>query len=375
MRTTYRILACLLVSTCVAGTSVSAKGLAAEPQRDYEQMVTRGIDYLRSKGQGADGSYSAAAGQGVGVTALVVTSILKHGRSPDDPAVAKSLKYLESKVAEDGGLNKGSKYRNYETCLAILAFKEANKDGRYAKLLKDADAFVKKDQWDAEEGKTKADPEFGGSGYGSKGRPDLSNTSFLIEALRATGNAADSEAMQRALVFVSRCQNLESEHNTTPFPTKNPDGGFYYTPAAGGDSMAGKTENGGLRSYASMTYAGLKSMIYAGVGPEDPRVKAAVKWLGKNYDLRSNPGMGEAGLFYYYQTFAKSLDALGQDTFVDEKGAKHDWRGELRAELFKRQRPDGAWINESSRWLEGDPNLVTAYALLALAHARPKAGL
>ena len=36
--------------------------------------------------------------------------------------------------------------------------------------------------------------------------------------------------MQRALVFVSRCQNLETEHNTTPFAAKNPDGGFYYTP-------------------------------------------------------------------------------------------------------------------------------------------------
>ena len=34
-----------------------------------------------------------------------------------------------------------------------------------------------------------------------------------------------------------------------------------------------------LRSYGSMTYAGLKSMIFAGVGPDDPRVKAA--YLGE----------------------------------------------------------------------------------------------
>jgi len=349
---------------------VSQSVMAADEARTYEQVVTRAIDYLRSKGQAADGSYSAQAGPGV--TALVVTAVLRHGRSPDDPAVAKSLKYLEAKVAADGGLNEGSKYRNYETCLAVLAFREANKDHRYDKLLKGADAFIKKDQWDDGEGKSKSDPEFGGSGYGSKGRPDLSNTSFLIDALKATGNGADSEALQRALIFVSRCQNLETEHNTTPFAVKNPDGGFYYTPAAGGDSMAGKTENGGLRSYASMTYAGLKSMIYAGVGPQDPRVKAAVTWLGKNYDLRSNPGMGDAGLYYYYQTFAKALDALGQETFTDEKGVKHDWRAELREELAKRQRSDGAWINDNARWLEGDANLVTAYALLALSYARSK---
>lgn len=358
----------LLGLLCTSLVARSASG--ADEPRTTEQVVTRAIDYLRSKGQAEDGSYSAQAGPGV--TALVVTAILRHGRSPDDPAVAKGLKYLESKVAEDGGINLGSKYRNYETCLAVLAFREANKDGRYNKLLKGADSFIKKDQWDDGEGKTKSDLEFGGSGYGSKGRPDLSNTSFLIEALKATGNGPDSEAMQRALIFVSRCQNLETEHNTTPFAAKNPDGGFYYTPAAGGDSMAGKTDNGGLRSYASMTYAGLKSMIYAGVGPQDPRVKAAVTWLVKNYDLRSNPGMGDAGLYYYYQTFAKALDALGQETFTDEKGIKHDWRAELRDEIAKRQRSDGAWVNENARWLEGDPNLVSAYALLALSYARAK---
>ena len=77
--------------------------------------------------------------------------------------------------------------------------------------------------------------------------------------------------------------------------------------------MAGKTPDGGLRSYGSMTYAGLKSMIYAGVGPDDPRVKAAFKWAQKHYDLKTNPGMGTAGLYYYYHTFAKALDAMGVD--------------------------------------------------------------
>jgi len=338
--------------------------------KKFEQMVARGIDFLRTKGQSPDGSYSAAAGPGV--TALATAAILKHGRSADDPAVSKSLKYLEQFIQEDGGLNKvGSKYRNYETCLAILAFKEANKGGRYDALLKKADGYVKSEQWDEGEGKDKSDFTYGGSGYGSKSRPDLSNTSFLIEALQATGNSADSEAMQRALLFVSRCQNLESQFNSTPFAAKNPDGGFYYTPAAGGDSMAGKTDEGGLRSYGSMTYAGLKSMIYAGVSKDDPRVKAAIGWLRKNYDVQSNPGMGEAGLFYYYHTFAKALDAVGQKEFVDAKGVKHDWRAELRSELSKSQREDGAWVNKTSRWMEGDANLVTAYALLTLAYCKP----
>ncbi len=119
-----------------------------------------------------------------------------------------------------------------------------------------------------------------------------------------------------------------------------------------------------------MTYAGLKSMLYAGVGPDDPRVKAAVEWIGKHYDLESNPGMGDAGQYYYYHTFAKALAAVGEETVVDEDGAKHDWRGELIVELASRQQEDGTWVNENSRWLEGDPNLVTGYALLALSYCR-----
>ena len=171
-------------------------------------------------------------------------------------------------------------------------------------------------------------------------------------------------------MFISRCQNLESEYNRTPYSAKNPDGGFYYTPAEGGTSQAGTTATGGLRSYGSMTYAGLKSMIFAGVGPEDPRVKAAVSWIRQNYDLDSNPGIGNAGLYYYYHTFAKALDAMGDTTVVDGRDQRHHWRAELVEVLAGRQRDDGSWVNKNDRWLEGDANLVTAYALLALDYCR-----
>jgi squalene-hopene/tetraprenyl-beta-curcumene cyclase len=286
--------------------------------------------------------------------------------------VARSLAHLEGLVQPDGGIHRPeSKYRNYETCLAIMCFAEANRDGRYQALLKKADAFIKQQQWDQGEGIESADPAFGGAGYGSHNRPDLSNTSFLIEALRAVGNDSDSEAMQRALLFVSRCQNLASVQNDTPFADKVEDGGFYYTPAAGGTSQAGTVDGGGLRSYASMTYAGLKSMIFAGVDASDPRVKAALEWIGKHYDLRSNPGMGDAGLYYYYHTFAKALSAMQMDVFVDQDGTQHRWRDELNQELASRQQPDGSWINSNQRWLESNPDLVTGYVLLALSYTRP----
>jgi squalene-hopene/tetraprenyl-beta-curcumene cyclase len=90
----------------------------------------------------------------------------------------------------------------------------------------------------------------------------------------------------------------------------------------------------------------------------------------KHYDVKSNPGIGDAGLFYYYHTFAKALAALDQDTVVDRAGKSHDWRAELIAELASRQRPDGSWVNTNERWLESDPNLATGFALLALSYCR-----
>ena len=359
-------LAAMAASPSIGAESASPAGADAST---YERTVSKAIEYLTTKGQAEDGSFSRHAG--IGVTALVTTALLRHGRTLHDPVVAAGIKCLESSVQPDGGVYQpDTLYGNYETCLAILCFQEANKDGRYDRLIQRADCFLNGIQWDETEGKDASDFAYGGGGYGKHKRPDLSNTSFLVDALRAAGNDVDSDAMQRALAFVSRCQNLETEHNTTPFASKEPDGGFYYTCAAGGSSQAGQTPNGGLRSYGSMTYAGLKSMIYAGVRADDPRVKAALAWLRKHYDLKSNPGMGAAGLYYYYHTAAKALDAVGEETFVDQDGTRHDWRAELIAELASRQQDNGAWVNENDRWLEGDPNLVTGYALLALSYCR-----
>ena len=42
-------------------------------------------------------------------------------------------------------------------------------------------------------------------------------------------------------------------------------------------------------------------------------------------------------------------------------------------ELGRRQNDDGSWVNKKSAlWIEGDPNLVTGYALLALSYCKVK---
>lgn len=365
------------VGLCTMGTLFSGRAgvlIGQEPSvvgesewdRERARIVGSAVDFLRQS-QGEDGSFSSQAGPGV--TGLVVAGLVSVGISSEDPLVAKGIRFLLGTLRENGGLYaEGSRHANYETCLAMMALSKVNVDGKYDSLLEGAQRFVKGEQWDEGEGIKPEDPAFGGAGYGSKSRPDLSNTAFFIEALRSTGVPEEDPAIARALAFVNRCQNLESPANKTEFASKINDGGFYYTPAAGGDSMAGKDEaTGGLRSYASMTYAGLKSMLYAGVDREDYRVKAALDFLSKNYSVTSNPGMGAAGLYYYLHTMAKALSLYGEAKFETVGGAR-SWREDILRQLRDTQNVDGSWRNPEVRWMEGDPNLVTGYVLLTLSH-------
>ena len=359
-------LCCLSVLVIPTDTRQAFADDAASKTASLEAVRAKAVQFLKLT-QSTDGTWTTA--NVPGITALCVTSLLQSGVPADDPSVARGLKFLKSLVRDDGGIyHPQTQHRNYETSISVLALSAANEDGQHDNIIRKAEKFLRGLQWDEDEEQKPEDPGYGGAGYGKHQRPDLSNTQFLLEALKTAGVKADDSAMQKALTFVARCQNLETEHNNTPFAAKIDDGGFYYTPAAGGTSQAGVDANGGLRSYASMTYAGLKSMIYAGVKKDDPRVKAALTWITKHYSLRDNPGMGKQGLYYYYHTFAKTLSVLGLDELKDADGKSHDWRAELVATLAKQQKANGSWINEADRWYEGDPNLVTAYGLLALSH-------
>lgn len=360
---------CALVAVTTFAPSINAQSPTSIQAPTASKLAAGGMNFLRTS-QAEDGSFSSHAGPGI--TALVAAGMLRNNFMPADPTVAHAIEYVLKHQQDDGGIYaEGSRYKNYETSLAILCLAEANKDGKYDATIEEASKFLKGLQWDEEEGHGPDSLSYGGGGYGSHSRPDLSNTSYLIDALIAAGNNKDDPAIQKALVFVSRTQNLESKHNASPFAAKVNDGGFYYTPAAGGTSQAGELNNGGLRSYASMTYAGLKSMIYAGVDKDDPRVKAAYGWIKENFSLDENPGMGSAGQFYYYHTFAKALAAMGDKNLVDANGETHAWRAELVAKLVELQQPDGSWLNsQNDRWFEGDPNLVTGYTLLALSYCR-----
>ena len=382
------------VGSCVL---LAAPALAETPQERAKALADDGVAFLAHQQQ-ADGSWQPDPRVPPAITALALRAMVgSDDISADDDRVTRGYDALLAQQVTDGGIY-DNLLANYNTAISVSALAVVNDeagDGRYDDAMNRAVDYLRRLQWQpgldpeyAEEETEQRvadenDPFVGGWGYGGRsrgaGRPDLSNAQMAIEALKDAGVPADDPAMQRALAFVSRLQN-NSETNGNAWASD--DGGFIYGPDADRsyESQAGDytTPDGDrrLRSYGSMTYAGLKSMIYAGLTKDDPRVQAAFDWIQQNWTLDANPGMAaadpeaqESGLFYYYLTLARALDAYDQPVLNTPQG-EVDWRIALIDELAARQNDDGSWAGEA-RWRESDPTMVTAYVVIAL-HAAMK---
>src|SRR5438105_7646937 len=99
--------------------------------KEVQAVVDRAVAYFKTS-QLKDGSFSPKIA-GPGVAALVAASLLRNDVSPTDPLVARTLAYLEKQVQKDGGIY--NKFlANYTTSVAVMAFHEANRDGKYDAL-------------------------------------------------------------------------------------------------------------------------------------------------------------------------------------------------------------------------------------------------
>lgn len=358
--------------------------------RESEASIQRAVNYLTDK-QGEDGSWCKHPA----ITGLVCMA-LHSSHSKLNPqiridAVEKGRQYILKFVQKDGSIwmaGSEREYPNYTTaiCLSTLAIINNTADEQ---ILRNGRKFLIDSQLD-EDNKanptSKDNPSYGGMGYSKSGpgAPDLSNTQWALEALYLTDyldrepkakSPSDTKkadlAWGNAVMFLSRLQHVpESNDQVWVVKDKNDPsyGGFVYKPD---ESKADeKFEFKGLRSYGSMTYAGLKSMIYARLKKDDPRVKAAVEWASKNYTLDQNPGMGPEGHYYYLTTFAKAHAVLGDDFIVSPDGKKCQWRVDMIKKLLELQKGKGEWYNDKhGRWMETIPELVTAYSLMAMEAA------
>lgn len=384
--------------------ATSHQAVTAERLPTAYAAIAKGLAYLRSR-QTPSGAWmnkaevaptnepSAVEPVAVAVTGLGLKAFMQMQAegTPRDPAAERALACVLR--AHDGeGEFGGGAIANYVQASVISGLASVQ-DAASADAIRLAIERLKSMQWDESEGLTSRQDWYGGAGYGRHGRPDLSNTQLMLDALHDAGVSPDDPAVQRALSFVSRTQNLRASNSASWSTAGANDGGFIYTPSNGGESFASETAGEGrhgellpadaarsLRSYGSMTYAGFKSLLYAGLGPDDPRVKAAFDWIRRHYTFEENPGLGRQGLYYYYHAMSRALRAAQQPTIIPlpraaagsnstsdaAPPAARNWRDELIDAITARQRPDGSWINDESRWMENEPELTTIYAVLAL---------
>jgi len=372
MKSTIPIIAATIVATAPAAIANPYTSI----QEEIRQSIARGNAWLATQ-QNADGYWGDE--RLPAFTALALSSAVLdpefNAEKPFPEHIEKAYQWLLTKQQEDGGIyDRGLSV--YNTAVSINALAHSGRE-EFEPAIVRARAHLIGHQWDSSVNPDTDPLNDGGIGYGSDDtHTDLSNTFLALEALALTehivgdGDFGDQPQLnwEAAINFISRCQNLE-ETNDQPWASNDPDnrGGFIYAP---GQSKAGEQEleDGriALRSYGSMSYAGLLSFIYAKLSPEDPRVVAVLDWLNRNYTLEENPGMGAQGLYYYYQTMAKALTAANIDTLTTAEGKTRDWRKELAVQVLQNQREDGSWVNDNGRWMESNPVLVTSYMVLAL---------
>ena len=346
-------------------------------QLEIERSIEKGLAFLKSK-QDPAGFWSSADYPALTGLALLGFVNEPSGAIKAKPPefVEKGYSYLMSCVKPDGGIY-GKVLANYNTSVVMLALNDSGST-KYDETLRKARAFLAGGQNFYPKQDGKINPYDGGIGYGDDGpHSDVSNTVFALEALRSTRAVMEGHDVagahdlnwDAALAFLQRCQNLPAA-NAQPWVTGDAKnlGGFIYTPIAE-DNHAFDDHDGKQvpRSYGSMGYSGLLSYIYANLTKDDPRVTAVYEWLGRNYSLDENPGLGASGLYYYYHTMSKALSAYGADTLPLAGGKSAVWRHDLALKLIDLQASEGSWVNDKSgRWWEKDPVLVTSYAVRAL---------
>ena len=363
-----------LALALATAASCACHALDLSLAKESRHSLRRGLGWLGGR-QAPDGSWMKHPA----ITALCVAAFCRTGvpQYAESETVSKGVKFILKHVQPDGSIS-GPKMKAYTTSICMMALLATN-DPKHHDVVRRARRFLIKLQCDEGEGYDHTSPFYGGIGYGGDDRPDMSNHQWALEALKAS-EVIDIEPTEaerdekgqwreltrqqeqstrlcwgRAILFLQRCQNLKGVNDQSWAGT---DGGFVYYP--------GSSKAGGTRSYASMTYAGMKSFIYAEVGRNDRRVQAAHKWLSRHYTLEANHPIGLQGLYYGYHTMAKALHAYGEEEIVGPEGKKRRWREELLAKLVSIQHGDGSWVNTNGRWWENMPDLVTAYALLTI---------
>jgi squalene-hopene/tetraprenyl-beta-curcumene cyclase len=361
-----------------APEAAAAKAALAEaaPTADAKASLAKAAAWLAAQ-QKEDGSFSDP--KFPGLSAIALWALVGADDPAYAPAIAKATDYILSCAQPDGGIYRpvpgraGGGLSTYNTALALsaLSFTRRSDEPFVAVVLK-ARSFLAGSQLEGD------DQFAGGFGY-DKSAPhryaDLNNTAFVLEAMARTRSYEDlrpAGEKKADIDWDAALAYAESLHNG-PNAGENA-GGFAYSHA---DAKAGTEKDADgkviLRSYGSITYSGLLALVYCRLDRADARVQSALDWASRHWTVDENPGVGDQGLYFFYDIISRALTVAGLDSIPRSGeaagGAPIDWRAELVAKVVSLQREDGSWVNANGRFWENDPVLATSYSAISLAFA------
>lgn len=230
---------------------------SSDPREQARVMAARAAAWLRSRQDSSGGWSIPQDGAKAGpvypaISGLVLAGLVNQpDASPKDDAISRAVGFIVKYQQPDGGIyDRVMPSYNTSICAAALAKIDSP---QAADATRRAIEFLKQIQYGEAAAATSGGPEaavavgpehpfYGGWGYGNRGRPDVSNTHFALEALHEAGVPESDPAFKRALVFLQRMQMIE----TTPDGTRVNDqeyakgstqGGFIYATAVDKDSV------------------------------------------------------------------------------------------------------------------------------------------
>jgi RNA polymerase sigma factor (sigma-70 family) len=314
-----------------------------------ERAIRRGVRFLKSQ-QRDDGSWlDVEIESRTGTTSLVTLALVSAGEKPDSPAVRKALEYLRR-------FGPDQLRSTYAISLQTQVFAAAEPARDQLRIAANV-------RWLESAQMSQADRQFSPGAWTysdfKRARPgDNSNTQFAL-----VGLSAASDAGLPVKLIVWKLSRFYWER------TQKRDGSWAYTAD-------------GIHSTASMTCAGVASMVIAGrggipgreslhgetihdcgKGAVDRKLQAGIDWVGSHFRVGENFGGGKQWKFYYLYGLERAGRLAGIRYF-----GEHDWFRLGAEELVECQNKLGGYWQGAL--VESEKVLATSFAVLFLAKGR-----
>ncbi|MGI5831712.1 MAG: DUF4159 domain-containing protein [Thermoguttaceae bacterium] len=361
--------ALLLTAIFVSAETVfAAEGEGYLTPEEVQRAIDGGIAFLEKK-QYPDGSWEEDAYRqyAPGTTALCLLALLSSGRTVDDAAVAKGLRYLERYTPEMQG------NQTYPIALQTMVFCLADPERLRGRIEENVAAILR--------GRFRTENPFsGGWSYSDLGQrltygiADNSNTQFAVLALYEAEKAG-----------VEIPESVWSEIEDYWVRLQNKDGSWGYR--AEFDRASGKlaVNNPSGSGSGSMTCAGIVSLWIAdahrvsgasvsgeqiGCCADDlseshrERIEKGFEWLATHFSVKSNPG---SGTYFYYYLYG--LERTGRLTARRFFGSS-DWYREGAEYLLERTSSGISAFWKAGSSGETLDTVATSFALLFLSKGR-----